>query len=171
MAEPLGPEVYLAVAASMRDAVDRYKDKKRAKQNKQLAVVSVANSRSSLALPADQLLMCSGLKVGNDGYLQWDWGSPAHPANRSRRRKAYDLGLILFLEFFMSAISAGGTPASFYGLGVLGQKSEVGLVGFTTTYVQRHPEGLFQCTNAELNVGTCSAKRWVFYFLPHTLTS
>ena len=171
MVEPLGPEVYLAVADSLHDALHKYKDKKRAKQNKKVAIVSAANSRPSLILPADQLLMCSGLKVGNDGYLQWDLGSPAHPANRSRRRKAYDLGLILFLEFFMSTISAGGTPASFYGSGALGQKSEVGLVGFTTTYVQRHPEGLFQCTNPESNLGTCSAKRWVFYFLPHTPTS
>ena len=135
MMEPLGPEVYLAIADSLHDALDKYKDKKRAKRNKKLATVSAADSRPSLILPADQLLMCSGLKVGNDGYLQWDLGSPAHPANWSRRRKAYDLGLILFLEFFMSTISAGGTPASFYGLGALGQKSEVGLVGFTTTYV------------------------------------
>ena len=171
MLEPLGPEVYLAVADSMRDAVDKYRDKKRAKQNKKLAIVSVANSRPSHTLPADQLLMCSGLKVGNDGYLQWDLGSPAHPANWSRRRKAYDFGLILFLEFFMSTIGAGGTPASFYGLGALGQKSEVGLVVFTTTYVERESEGLFQCANAESNLGTCSAKRWVFYFLPHTPTS
>ena len=171
MVEPFGPEVYLAVAHFVRDAVDKYRDKKHAKQNKKLAIVSAANSTPSLILPADQLLMCSGLKVGNDGYLQWDLGSPAHPANWSRRRKAYDFGLILFLEFSMSTISAGGTPASSYALGPLGQKSEVGLVAFTTTCVQREPEGLFQCTNAESNLGTCSAKRWGFYFLPHTPTS
>ena len=171
MVEPLGPEVYLAVAESMSDAVDKYRDKKRAKQNKKLAIVSAANSTPSLIRPADQLLICSGLKVGNDGYLQWDMGSPDLPENWSRRRKSYDFVLILFLECFMSSISAGGTPASFDGVGALGQKSEVGLVVFTTTYVQREPEGLFQCTNAEPNLGTCSAKRWVFYFLPHTPTS
>ncbi|KAF6240648.1 hypothetical protein HO173_001320 [Letharia columbiana] len=135
MAEPIGPEVYLAIATSMQNAVDNHRDKKRAEQNNKLAIISADSSKASLTLPADESLSCSGLKVGNDGYVQWAMDSPAHPRNWSRDRKAYDLGLILFLEFSMSAVSAGGTPASFYGSGVLGHGREVGLVGFTTMYL------------------------------------
>lgn len=136
MAEPIGPEAYLAIAASVQNAVNNYRDKKRAEQNTKLTIVSADSSKSSLTLPADELLLYSGLKIGNDGYVQWAMDSPAHPRNWSRVRKVYDLGLILFLEFLMSAISAGGTPASFYGLGVLGHRREVGLVGFTTMFVE-----------------------------------
>lgn len=132
MAEPIGPEVYLAIATSVQKAVNNYRDKKRVEQNHKLVSISTDSSKSSLTLPADELLSCSGLKIGNDGYVQWALDSPLHPRNWSRGRKAYDLGLILFLEFVMSAISAGGTPASMYGLGVLGHRREVGLVGFTT---------------------------------------
>lgn len=132
MAEPIGPEAYLAIATSVQNAVNNYRDKKRVEQNHKLANISTDSSKSSLTLPADELLSCSGLKVGNDGYVQWALGSPAYPRNWSRGRKAYDIGFILFLEFLMSVISAAGTPASFYGLGVLGHRREVGLIGFTT---------------------------------------
>lgn len=135
MAEPIGPEVYLAIAASMQNAVNKYRDNKRVKQNQKLAIISADSSKSSLTLPADELLSHSALKIGNDGYVQWAMDSRAHPRNWSRERKAYDIGLILFMEFFMSAISAAGTPASFYALGDLGHRREVGLVGFTTMYL------------------------------------
>ncbi len=140
MAEPIGPEVYLAIAASVHNVVSNYREKKRVEQNHKLAIISTDSSKSSLTLPVNELLSYSGLKIGNDGYVQWATGNPAHPRNWSRARKAYDLGLILFLEFFMSAISAGGTPASFYALGVLGHRREVGLAGFTTMYVCSIPE-------------------------------
>lgn len=132
MAEPVGPEVYLAIATSMQNVLNNYRDKKRVEQNKKLAIISADSSKSSLTLPADELLSHSGLKVGNDGYVQWAMDSPAHPRNWSREKKAHDVGLIFFLEFFMSAISAAGIPTSFYALGNLGHRREVGLVGFTT---------------------------------------
>ena len=132
MAEPIGPELYLAIATSMQNVLNNYRDKERVEQNKNFAIISADSSKSSLTLPADELLSHSGLKIGNDGYVQWALDSPAHPRNWSRERKAYDVGLIFFLEFFMSAISAAGTPTSFYALGNLGHRREVGLVGFTT---------------------------------------
>ncbi|CAD6566768.1 MAG: hypothetical protein ASARMPREDX12_008823 [Alectoria sarmentosa] len=135
MAEPIGPEAYLAIATSMQNVLNNYRDKNRVEQNKKLAIISAESSKSSLTLPADELLSYSGLKIGNDGYVQWALDSPAHPRNWSRERKAYDVGLIFFLEFFMSAISAAGTPTSFYALGNLGHRREVGLVGFTTMYL------------------------------------
>lgn len=136
MAEPIGPEAYLAIAASVQNAFTNYRDKKRVEQNNKLAIISADSSKSSLTLAVDELLSFSGLKVDNDGYVQWAMETPAHPRNWSRGRKAYDLGLVLFWEFFMSTVGAGGTPASFYGLGDLGRTREVGLVAFTTMCVE-----------------------------------
>ena len=135
MAEPIGPEAYLAIASSLQNAINYYRNKNRTKQNDRIKNISIDSSESSLTLPADELLSHAGLKIGNDGYVQWAIDSPAHPRNWSRQRKAYDFGSILFLEFFMSAISAAGTPASFAAVEVLGQTREVGLVAFTTMYV------------------------------------
>lgn len=167
MAEPIGPEVYLAIAASVQNAVNSYRDKKRVEQNEKLAKISADSSKSSLTLPADELLSVSGLKIGKDD-VQWALDSPAHPRNWWRGRKAYDLGLILFLEFFMSAVGAGGTPASFYALGDLGHSREVGLVGFTTMYVENVARSLLSCPSADFRPGTWSAKHWVLYCYPLT---
>lgn len=135
MAEPIGPEAYLAIAASLHNAVNSCRGKKRAKENDITTNISKDSSKSTRASPTDELLSYSGLRVGNDGYVQWAMGNPEHPSNWSRKRKAYDFALILFSEFFMSAISAGGTPASLDGAEVLGQKMEVRLVAFTSMYV------------------------------------
>ena len=135
MAEPIGPEAYLAIAFSLQNVINNYRNNNRTKQNDKITNLSADSSKSSLTIPADELLPHAGLKIGNDGYVQWAIDSPAHPRNWSRQRKAYDFVLILFLEFLMSGISAVGTPASFAGAEVLGQTREVGLVAFTTMYV------------------------------------
>ena len=140
MAEPISPEAYLAIAATVHNAVDSYRHKRAPdEQNDRTANVSADDgSKSTAVLPTDELLSYAGLKIGNDGYVQLVADSPTHPRNWSRRRKAYDFGLILFSEFFMSAVSAAGTPASSSdddGVESLGQSREVGLVAFTTTYV------------------------------------
>lgn len=132
MVEPIGPEAYLAIAASLQNAVNSCRGKMGAEHNDKTTNTSNDSSKSTFTSPADELLSYSGLRVGNDGYVQWAMGNPKHPRNWSRKRKAYDFGLILFSEIFMSAISAGGTPASFGGVEVLGQRREVGLVAFTT---------------------------------------
>ena len=137
MAEPISPEAYLAIAATVHDAVNSYRDKRAPDgRNDRTANTGVADGlKATAALPTDELLSYAGLKIGNDGYVQLVADSPAHPRNWSRRRKAYDFGLILFSEFFMSGISATGTPASSDGVQLLGQSREVGLVAFTTMYV------------------------------------
>ena len=132
MAEPIGPGAYLAVATSVQNAVNKYRDTTRVKQNQKLAIISADSSKSSLTLPADELLSHAALKIGNDGHVQWAVGSPAHPRNWSRQRRAYDVGVIFLLEFCMSAVGAAGTPASFYASGDLGHRRELGLVAFTT---------------------------------------
>ena len=136
MTEPISPEAYLAIATSLQKAVNSCRDKIRAEQNDKTTNPWANSSKPTLALSADELLSYSGLKVGSDGYVQWDMDNPEHPRNWARKRKAFDFGLILFSEFFMSAISAGGAPASFDGVEVLGQGREVGLVAFTTMYVE-----------------------------------
>ena len=126
MVEPVGPEAYLAIAASVHDTYNTYssyREKKRNEQNQKPKDISTASSNSSLTLPTDQLLSYAGLKAGNDGYVHWATNSAAHPRNWSRRRKAYDLGLILFSEFCMSGISAVGIPATLDWPEVLGHHS------------------------------------------------
>lgn len=137
MAEPINPEAYLAIAATVHNAVNSYRGKRApTEQNDRIATTVAADvSKATAASPTDELLSYAGLKIGNDGYVQLVADSPTHPRNWSRRRKAYDFGLILFLEFFMSGISAAGTPASFEGVERLGRSREVGLVAFTTMYV------------------------------------
>lgn len=147
MAEPIGPEAYLAIATSLQNAVNSCRGKTRAKQNDKTTHTSTDSSKSTIASPADELLSYSGLRVGNDGYVEWAMDNPEHPRNWSRKRKAYDFALILFLEFFTSAISAGGTPVSFDGVEVLGQGMEVGLVAFTTMYVPDSIRLIIVCTH------------------------
>ena len=141
MAEPISPEAYLAIAATVHNAVNSYRVKRAPdEQNGRTANAGAADgSRATAALPTNELLSYAGLKIGNDGYVQLVADSPAHPRNWSRRRKAYDFGLILFSEFFMSGISAAGTRASSDGVELLGQSREVDLVAFTTMYVMEIP--------------------------------
>ena len=137
MAEPISPEAYLAIAATVHSAVNSYRDKRAPDEQKDRTIDTGADngSKATVVLPTDELLSYAGLKVGNDGYVQLVPDGPTHPRNWSRRRKAYDFGLILFSEFFMSGIGAAGTPASSDGVESLGQSREAGLVAFTTMYV------------------------------------
>ena len=132
MAEPISPEAYLAIAATVHSAVNNYRDKRAPDEQKDRTTNTGADNGSKAT---DELLSYAGLKVGNDGYVQLVPDGPTHPRNWSRRRKAYDFGLILFSEFFMSGVGAAGTPASSDGVESLGQSGEVGLVAFTTMYV------------------------------------
>ena len=140
MAEPISPDAYLAIATTVHNAVNSYRYKRAPdEQNERTSNVSAdGGSKATAVLPTDELLSYAGLKIGNDGYVQLVADSPTHPRNWSRRRKAYDFGLILFSEFVMSAVSAAGTPAASSdddGVKSLGQSREVGLVAFTTMYV------------------------------------
>ena len=137
MAEPISPEAYLAIAATVHNAVNSYSSKRAPdKQNNRTANTgAVDGSKATDASPTEELLSYAGLKIGNDGYVQLVADGPTHPRNWSRRRKSYDFGLILFSEFFMNGISAAGTPASSDEVKLLGQSREVGLVAFTTMYV------------------------------------
>ena len=143
MAEPFSPEAYLAIAATVHNAVNSHRAK-RALPNQQndRTATTVASKATTASPPTDELLSYAGLKTGNDGYVQLIADGPTHPRNWSRRRKAYDFGLILFLEFFMSGIGAAGTLASVEGGEMLGRSSrEVGFVAFMTMYVDERCVG------------------------------
>ena len=188
MAEPISPEAYLAIAATVHDAVNSYRGKRTPDgRNDRTANTGAADgSKATAALPTDELLSYAGLKIGNDGYVQLVADSPAHPRNWSRRKKAYDFGLTLFSEFFMSGISAAGTPASSDGVQSLGQSREVGLVAFTTMYVtesacfflrgqvfgflDRHTEKKKKADVRFEFSGTCSVRLWVRCCCLRTLT-
>ena len=172
MAEPIIPEAYLAIAATVHDVVNIYNGNKRVEQNHKPSNINFDGSKPTVALPTDELLSYAGLKTGNDGYVQLVPDSPAHPRNWSRGRKAYDFTLTLFSEFFMSGISAAGTPASFDGDKVLGQRREVGLVAFTTMYGEVYLEASFYMHGKLTCIsGTCSDKLWVLCYYLRTLTS
>ena len=61
--------------------------------------------------PDDQL-SAYGLEFTKDGYVEFSTDSHSRPRNWPARRKAYDLGLIILLDFFTTAISAAGTPTA-----------------------------------------------------------
>ncbi|KAA6414682.1 MAG: MFS multidrug transporter [Lasallia pustulata] len=85
-----------------------------------------------------------GLAVTGDGYVRWDKQSPAHPRNWTARRKAYDIGVIIFLEFFTTAISTAGTPASEQARYEYGIGRTFAIFSFTSMYL------LGQCLGAVL---------------------
>lgn len=135
MIEPISPEAYLAIASTARNTVTRYKDNRHAKKSAKLAHASSENSSNETSLSSDSLddlLAQEGLQLDEDGYVQFCSDSPAHPRAWSKARKVYDLIVIMFLNFFMSAMSNAGTPAASYAMETFGVSRVVGLFGFTT---------------------------------------
>ncbi|KAL2815642.1 major facilitator superfamily domain-containing protein [Aspergillus cavernicola] len=54
-----------------------------------------------------------GLEFTPDGeYVRWASTNPRHPRNWHPLRKAYDIGLIILLEFYTTAINASGATAA-----------------------------------------------------------
>ena len=135
MIEPISQEAYLAIASTARNTVTRYKDNRHAKKSAKLAHASSENSSNETSLSSDSLddlLAQEGLQLDEDGYVQFCSDSPAHPRAWSKARKVYDLIVIMFLNFFMSAMSNAGTPVASYAMETFGVSRVVGLLGFTT---------------------------------------
>ncbi|KAL2801872.1 major facilitator superfamily domain-containing protein [Aspergillus granulosus] len=54
-----------------------------------------------------------GLEFTPDGlYIRWARTNPKHPRNWGKLRKAYDIGLIILLEFYTTTINASGATAA-----------------------------------------------------------
>ena len=65
----------------------------------------------SLSTLQEELLR-HGLELDQQKNVHWQSNNSDHPRNWSTTRKSYDIGLIIFLDFFTTAISNAGTPAS-----------------------------------------------------------
>ena len=53
---------------------------------------------SNTALELRITLDSRGLELSEDGHIRWNKRNPAHPRNWKPGRKAYNTGVILFLE-------------------------------------------------------------------------
>ena len=97
----------------------KYKDKRHYKQQEKLAKLNseISSWRTGSSISGSELgdlFARNGVELGDDGSVQWSMDNPALPRNWSKARKGHNLGLLIFLNFFMSAMSNTGTPASSY---------------------------------------------------------
>lgn len=76
-----------------------------------------------------------GLEVNSDGFVDLPEHSNAKPRNWPAGRKAYDLGLIILLDFITTAVSAAGTPAADFAKEELQISHTLSLFGFTSIYL------------------------------------
>ena len=118
----------------------KYKDKRHYKQQEKLAKLNseISSWRTGSSISGSSLgdlFAQNDLELGDDGSVQWSMDNPALPQNWSKAKKGHSLGLLIFLNFFMSAMSNAGTPASSYALKEFPVSRTVGLLGFTTLYV------------------------------------
>ena len=49
-----------------------------------------------------------GLQIGHEGFVEWKLDEKQHPRNWNFGKKAFDVGLVCFFEFWMTAISSSG---------------------------------------------------------------
>ncbi|KAI9368611.1 major facilitator superfamily domain-containing protein [Aspergillus egyptiacus] len=76
-----------------------------------------------------------GLEFTPDGqYVRWASTNPRHPRNWTQLRKAYDIGLIIFLEFYTTAINASGATAAKDSRHEFGIDLTLAVFIFVTTY-------------------------------------
>ncbi|PWY80585.1 subtilisin-like protein [Aspergillus heteromorphus CBS 117.55] len=77
-----------------------------------------------------------GLKLAPDGlHIQWAVGNGRHPRNWSPRRKVYDTALIVFLEFFTTAISTAGSTAANNAVHEFHIQKELSIFLFVSIYL------------------------------------
>ena len=58
-----------------------------------------------------------GLYLTTDNLVRWKGSSPDHPRNWSRKRKVYDAGLIILLDFWALVMRTPSLPACSRALG------------------------------------------------------
>ncbi|KAL2819406.1 subtilisin-like protein [Aspergillus granulosus] len=72
-------------------------------------LTNLVSDKETLQLTLSQY----GLRLADDGYhVQWAVGNPRHPRNWAMSRKIYDASLLIFLEFFTTAVSTAGSTAA-----------------------------------------------------------
>ncbi|KAL4808301.1 major facilitator superfamily domain-containing protein [Aspergillus unguis] len=84
-----------------------------------------------------QSLAQYGLRIAADGYhIQWAVGNPRHPRNWAISRKIHDISLLIFLEFFTTAVSTAGSTAAEVAAQELGLSHQLSIFLFVTLFVQ-----------------------------------
>lgn len=131
MADLFSPDVYLAFTAVAQKAVDKLIYTRHQQKGGEPTLFRCGNSEIKIAVdvPLNNLLAREGLGIGDDRCFQRFMDSLAHPRHWWKARKGYDLVLMIFLDCFMTAISAVGTPALGYAIGWFGVSRMVGLMG------------------------------------------
>ncbi|KAI9369176.1 major facilitator superfamily domain-containing protein [Aspergillus egyptiacus] len=77
-----------------------------------------------------------GLRLAADGYhIQWAVGNPRHPRNWDISRKTYDISLLIFFEFFTTAISTAGSTAANAAAHEFGLSEEFSIFLFVSLYL------------------------------------
>ncbi|KAI9870096.1 MAG: hypothetical protein M1830_004688 [Pleopsidium flavum] len=66
----------------------------------------------ALSTHLQEQLLQHGLGFSDGSFVCWQKTNPSHPRNWTGKRKAYDFGLIIFLDFFTTTIGTAGTAAS-----------------------------------------------------------
>lgn len=86
-----------------------------------------------------------GLQLGNDGFVEWKLDEKQHPRNWIITKKAYNVGLVCFFEFWMTAISSSGVCF----LPSLSMKASLRTT-LIDCYIQFRPQGLLHQQNSGL---------------------
>ncbi|PLN76058.1 MFS general substrate transporter [Aspergillus taichungensis] len=78
----------------------------------------------------------SGLQIAADEcHVQWAPANPRHPRNWSRCRKIYDTSLVIFLEFFTTAVSTSGSTSARDALHEFAISRELSVFIFVSLYL------------------------------------
>ena len=73
-----------------------------------LPSLSLASDSSLHSPNVHKELNRHGLRLGNNGFVEWKYNEPQVPRNWSTSKKAYNDILVCFFEFWMMAISSSG---------------------------------------------------------------
>ncbi|KAJ5157851.1 uncharacterized protein N7482_008951, partial [Penicillium canariense] len=95
-----------------------------------IAAVQIQISKESVT--SEQLLH-HGLELSSTGYIQWRQDCKDHPRNWSLWRKTYDTSIVMFLEFYTTAISTTGPSAAELTQDIYGSRI-LNLVAFSLMY-------------------------------------
>ncbi|RAL12442.1 putative MFS multidrug transporter [Aspergillus homomorphus CBS 101889] len=102
------------------------------KPTSQITTSSIESEKDVL----QSLLPQYGLRMTADGmHIRWAVGNSRHPRNWRLRRKIWDTMLILFLEFFTTAVSTAGSIAANSAVRELRVPQELSIFLFVSVYL------------------------------------
>ncbi|KAM0795126.1 major facilitator superfamily domain-containing protein [Usnea florida] len=87
-----------------------------------------------------------GLQLGRDDFVEWKLDEKQHPRNWNLGKKVFNVGLVCFFEFWMTAISSAGTAASDSGRKDYDISRTMGYFVFTSLYLLGQAIGSIFCS-------------------------